>query len=204
MYIAISGNIGSGKTSLTEMLAERLGWKAYYEDVSNPYLDDFYQDMKRWSFNLQMCFLSKKIEQVLAIVQDKSDVIQDRTIFEEAYIFVANLQGMGLMSKRDYDTYMEFFNLFTQIIRKPDLVVYLKSSVPTLISQIQKRGREFELGIQPEYLERLNRLYDHWVEKEYEGRVLVVDVDRYDFVLHGEAFETIVRQVRQEITRLKK
>ena len=160
--------------------------------------------MKRWSFNLQMGFLSKKIEQILNIIQEKDNVIQDRTIFEEAYIFVANLQGMGLMAKRDYDTYMEFFKLFTKIIQKPDLLIYLKASVPTLISQIQKRGREFELGIQPEYLERLNTLYDHWVEKEYQGEVLVIDVNQFDFVLHEEIFENIVQQVLQKITQLKK
>ncbi|MCX4359162.1 MAG: deoxynucleoside kinase [Rikenellaceae bacterium] len=198
MYIAISGNIGSGKTSLVEMLSSRLGYEPFFERIDNPYLDSFYQDMARWSFNLQMSFLSKKTLQVKEIMDSKNDIIQDRTIFEEAYVFVRNLNRMGLMSTQDYELYMTFFDLLAAGIRRPDIIVYLKASIPTLISQIRRRGREYEMGIQPEYLEGLNELYDDWIDG-YDGRVIIVDVDRYDFVLSADHFDIITEKIVSEI-----
>ncbi len=198
MYIAISGNIGSGKTSLVEMLSSRLGYEPFFERIDNPYLDSFYQDMARWSFNLQMSVLSKKTLQVKEIMDSKNDIIQDRTIFEEAYVFVRNLNRMGLMSTQDYELYMTFFDLLAAGIRRPDIIVYLKASIPTLISQIRRRGREYEMGIQPEYLEGLNELYDDWIDG-YDGRVIIVDVDRYDFVLSADHFDIITEKIVSEI-----
>ncbi len=198
MYIAISGNIGSGKTSLVEMLSSRLGYEPFFERIDNPYLDSFYQDMARWSFNLQMSFLSKKTLQVKEIMDSKNDIIQDRTIFEEAYVFVRNLNRMGLMSTQDYELYMTLFDLLAAGIRRPDIIVYLKASIPTLISQIRRRGREYEMGIQPEYLEGLNELYDDWIDG-YDGRVIIVDVDRYDFVLSADHFDIITEKIVSEI-----
>ncbi len=200
MYIAISGNIGSGKTSLVEMLSSRLGYEPFFERIDNPYLDSFYQDMARWSFNLQMSFLSKKTLQVKEIMDSKNDIIQDRTIFEEAYVFVRNLNRMGLMSTQDYELYMTFFDLLAAGIRRPDIIVYLKASIPTLISQIRRRGREYEMGIQPEYLEGLNELYDDWIDG-YDGRVIIVDVDRYDFVLSADHFDIITEKIVSEINK---
>ena len=200
MYIAISGNIGSGKTSLVEMLSSRLGYEPFFERIDNPYLDSFYQDMARWSFNLQMSFLSKKTLQVKEIMDSKNDIIQDRTIFEEAYVFVRNLNRMGLMSTQDYELYMTFFDLLAAGIRRPDIRVYLKASIPTLISQIRRRGREYEMGIQPEYLEGLNELYDDWIAG-YDGRVIIVDVDRYDFVLSADHFDIITEKIVSEINK---
>ncbi len=198
MYIAISGNIGSGKTSLVEMLSSRLGYEPFFERIDNPYLDSFYQDMARWSFNLQMSVLSKKTLQVKEIMDSKNDIIQDRTIFEEAYVFVRNLNRMGLMSTQDYELYMTFFDLLAAGIRRPDIIVYLKASIPTLISQIRRRGREYEMGIQPEYLEGLNELYDDWIDG-YDGRVIIVDVDRCDFVLSADHFDIITEKIVSEI-----
>lgn len=200
MYIAISGNIGSGKTSLVEMLSSRLGYEPFFERIDNPYLDSFYQDMARWSFNLQMSFLSKKTLQVKEIMDSKNDIIQDRTIFEEAYVFVRNLNRMGLMSTQDYELYMTFFDLLAAGIRRPDIIVYLKASIPTLISQIRRRGREYEMGIQPEYLEGLNELYDDWIAG-YDGRVIIVDVDRYNFVLSADHFDIITEKIVSEINK---
>lgn len=198
MYIAISGNIGSGKTSLVEMLSSRLGYEPFFERIDNPYLDSFYQDMARWSFNLQMSFLSKKTMQVKEIMRSKNDIIQDRTIFEEACVFVRNLNRMGLMSTQDYELYMTFFDLLSAGIRRPDVIVYLKASIPTLISQIRRRGREYEMGIQPEYLEGLNELYDDWIAG-YDGRVVTIDVDRYDFVLSPDHFEIVTEKIMSAI-----
>ncbi len=156
--------------------------------------------MARWSFNLQMSFLSKKTLQVKEIMDSKNDIIQDRTIFEEAYVFVRNLNRMGLMSTQDYELYMTFFDLLAAGIRRPDIIVYLKASIPTLISQIRRRGREYEMGIQPEYLEGLNELYDDWIAG-YDGRVIIVDVDRYDFVLSADHFDIITEKIVSEINK---
>ncbi len=204
MYIAVSGNIGSGKTSLVEMLSQRLGYEPFFERIDNPYLDSFYQDMARWSFNLQMSFLSKKTVQINEIMRSTHNIIQDRTIFEEAYVFVRNLNRMGLMTTQDYELYMSFFDLLSGNIRLPDLIVYLKASIPTLISQIRRRGREYEMGIEPEYLEGLNTLYDDWINNLYPGRVLTIDVDEYDFVLSKEHFDIITDKITAEIEAVEK
>lgn len=194
MYIAISGNIGSGKTTLVEMLSRRLGWKPFFEDISNPYLDDFYQDMNEWSFKMQISFLSSKIAQLKNIENSKTNVIQDRTIFEEAYIFVENLHDMALMSSRDYELYMKIFNQGLEFVKTPDLVIYLKGSTQTLISQIQKRGREFEMGISTEYLDRLNVYYNNWIAN-YKGSMIIIDIDNDDFVLDDNVFDSIVEKI---------
>ena len=163
MYIAIAGNIGSGKTTLTEILTKRYGAKAYYEDLANPYINDFYEDMGRWSFHLQLWFLGSRIQQTLTMLSDASDnVVQDRTIYEDAHIFADNLHSMGLMASRDFETYMKMFNIEQTLLPKPDVLIYLKASVPTLISQIKMRGREYEQNIDEEYLKRLNDKYNHF------------------------------------------
>ena len=184
MYIAIAGNIGSGKTTLTQMLTARYDARSYLEESNNPYIGDFYEDMNRWSFNLQIYFLGSRIRQTMEMLSDVSqgDIIQDRTIYEDAYIFASNLHEMGLMATRDIETYMSIFRLVTTLIPKPDLLIYLKAGVPTLTSQIRKRGREYEMNIDELYLKRLNDKYNDWIEHNYDGEVLVVDKDHEDFV----------------------
>ncbi len=183
MYIAIAGNIGSGKTTLTQILTKRYHAKSYLEETNNPYIGDFYEDMNRWSFNLQIYFLGSRIQQTMNMLNESSagDIFQDRTIFEDAHIFADNLHEMGLMPTRDIETYMKIFRLVTTLIPKPDLLIYLKASVPTLISQIRKRGREYEMNIDELYLKRLNDKYSNWIEKSYDGEVLVIDKDHEDF-----------------------
>jgi deoxyadenosine/deoxycytidine kinase len=182
MYIAIAGNIGSGKTTLTEIIAARYGAKAYYEDTDNPYLVDFYEDMERWAFNLQMYFLGKRIHEASDKLRFEEDLVQDRTVYEDAYIFASNVHDMGLMSSRDFDTYMGIFNLIHGIVPQPDILVYLKAGVPRLIQQIKKRGRAYEAGIMEDYLERLNKKYNFWIDNIYRGEVLTVDIDSGDFI----------------------
>lgn len=196
MYIAIAGNIGSGKTSLTEILTERFKAKAYYEDVNNPYIADFYEDMNRWAFNFQIYFLGSRIKQTFEIHQSTGYVIQDRTIYEDAHIFADNLHQMGLMSSRDFGTYMKIFDLATNMIPTPDLLIYLRASVPTLVSQILKRGRSYEMTIDIDYLERLNNKYNNWINNIYKGEVLTIDIDDKDFIMNPGVIDGIITHIK--------
>ena len=192
MYIAIAGNIGSGKTTLTQILTRRYGAKAYLEDTDNPYIGDFYEDMNRWSFNLQISFLGSRIRQTMDMLSENAEVIfQDRTVYEDAHIFADNLHRMGLMSSRDFGTYMKIFNLVTNLIPKPDLLIYLKAGVPTLTAQIRRRGRAYEMNIDEAYLSRLNEKYEHWINDLYDGEVFVIDKDREDFVSDPAVLEKL-------------
>ena len=199
MHIGIAGNIGCGKTTLTRMLSEHYGWTPKYEAVTyNPYLEDYYKDIKRWSFNLEVYFLTQRFKDVLEISHSDDVIIQDRTIFEGVYIFVANNKPMGNLSDRDYETYMELFRLMMSLVKAPDLLIYLKSSVPHLVSQIQKRGREYEKSIEIEYLEGLNKRYEKWIA-EYPGKVLVIDADGLDFQNRPEDFASITDKIDSEL-----
>jgi deoxyadenosine/deoxycytidine kinase len=198
MHIAVAGNIGSGKTTLTSMLAKQFKWTAHYEDADeNPYLNDFYEDMQRWSFNLQVYFLNKRFQQILQIQKGKQTVIQDRTIYEDAYIFAPNLHAMGLMNTRDFENYFSLFKLMESIIQPPDLILYLRASVPTLVRQIQKRGREYENSIRLDYLKRLNERYEAWSES-YDGKMIIVDIDETNFIENKEDFGKIVRMIQSK------
>ncbi len=191
MHIAIAGNIGSGKTTLTRMLAKRYGWTPKYESVDfNPYLEDFYADMQRWSFNLQIYFLNTRFKDVVDISRSSGTVVQDRTIYEDACIFAPNLHAMGNMSDRDFQTYQDLFKLMMSLVHEPDLMIYLRSSVPHLIAKIQKRGRDYEQSIQIDYLKGLNDRYEEWVGN-YKGELLVINADRTDFENNPHDFQTI-------------
>jgi deoxyadenosine/deoxycytidine kinase len=200
MHVAIAGNIGSGKTTLTSKLEKHFGWEAQFEDTDdNPYLNDFYDDMQRWSFNLQVYFLHSRFNQVVNIRRHGKNVVQDRTIYEDAHIFAPNLHAMGLMSTRDFNNYMQLFNLMTEFIHPPDLLIYLRASVPTLVSQIQKRGRDYENSIRLDYLKRLNERYEAWIGNYKEGKLLVVDVDNINFSENPEDLGTIIHSIQTEI-----
>ena len=195
MHIGIAGNIGSGKTTLTTMLAEHYGWTPKFEAVSyNPYLEDYYKDIPRWSYNLETYFLAQRFKDVLEIAGSEDTIIQDRTIFEGVYIFVANNKALGNLSERDYNTFMELFHLMMSMVKLPDLLIYLKSSVPHLVSQIQKRGRDYEQTISLEYLAGLNTRYDEWIAS-YEGNVLIIDADNLDFKENPEDFSYITDRI---------
>lgn len=195
MHIAIAGNIGSGKTTLTKMLAKRYGWTPRFESVdNNPYLADYYDDMARWSFNLQIYFLNKRFQDVVEISKQKDTIVQDRTIFEDARIFAPNLHDMGLMSDRDFDNYSELFDLMMSLVGKPDLLIYIRATIPHLIAQIQKRGREYEQGIRLDYLNGLNERYEEWIGS-YNGPLLVVDGDNLDFQNNLKDFQAITDQI---------
>ena len=181
MHIAVAGNIGSGKTTLTRLLSKHFGWKPHYEEVdNNPYLESFYEDMKRWSFNLQVYFLNSRFRQVLDIRNSGQDIIQDRTIYEDAYIFAANLYDMGLMETRDYENYRSLFELMSSFLEAPDLLIDLRASAPTLVRQIQKRSRDYEQSIRLDYLNALNRRYEDWISKYSKGKLLVIESDNIE------------------------
>lgn len=200
MHIAIAGNIGSGKTTLTRLLAKQYRWDAHYEDVDdNPYLNDFYNDMQRWSFNLQIYFLNSRFNQILEIHKSGKTVIQDRTIYEDAHIFAPNLNSMGLMSKRDFDNYFALFEMMSSLIQPPNLLIYLRASVPTLVNQIQKRGRDYENSIRLDYLKRLNERYEAWISKYDLGKLLVIDVDNLNFSEKNEDLSSIINKIDAEI-----
>lgn len=200
MHIAISGNIGSGKTTLTELLAKHYNWQAHFEDVDeNPYLNDFYNDMQRWSFNLQVYFLNSRFTQVMEIRKNKKTVIQDRTIYEDAYIFAPNLHAMGLMTTRDFENYFSLFTLMDTFVQPPDLLIYLRATVPTLVKQIQKRGRDYEEGIRLDYLKRLNERYEAWISTYDKGKLLIIDVDENNFSETAEDLGLIINKIDGEL-----
>ncbi len=200
MHIAIAGNIGSGKTTLTTLLSKHYGWEAHYEEVDhNPYLDDFYSDMMRWSFNLQIFFLHSRFAQINDIRKSGKAVIQDRTIYEDSTIFAPNLHDMGLMTSRDFDAYMRLFDLMEEFISPPDLLIYLNASVPTLVEQIQKRGRPYENSIRLDYLQRLNERYQEWIKGYDKGKLLIIDVDNNRFPENPEDLGNIISRIDAEL-----
>jgi len=200
MHVAIAGNIGSGKTTLTRLLAKHYRWKAHFEDVEdNPYLDDFYNQMERWSFNLQIYFLNSRFRQILEIRESGKKVIQDRTIYEDAFIFAPNLHAMGLMTNRDYENYKALFDLMESVTEGPDLLIYLRSSIPNLVNQIHKRGREYENSISIDYLSRLNERYEAWIHGYDKGNLLVIDVDDLNFVDNPEDLGAVINKIDGEI-----
>ncbi|HET6243510.1 MAG: deoxynucleoside kinase [Bacteroidetes bacterium] len=200
MHVAIAGNIGSGKTTLTTLLAKHYNWESHFEDVDeNPYLNDFYNEMQRWSFNLQIYFINSRFNQVREIREKGKNVIQDRTIFEDAYIFAPNLHAMNLMTTRDFENYFSLFSLLDKYIQAPDLLIYLRASVPTLVHQIQKRGREYENSIRLDYLKRLNERYEAWISTYDKGKLLIVDVDTNNFSENAEDLGKIINMIDGEI-----
>lgn len=203
MHIAIVGNIGAGKTTLTELLAKHLAFEPHFEAVEhNPYLEDFYNDMKRWSFNLQIYFLNSRFNQIREITSNNKNIVQDRTIYEDAYIFAENLHDMGLMTSRDYENYRAIFDNMTSFIKAPDLLIYLKASVPTLVNNIQRRGREYEAGIRLDYLSKLNDKYQKWIGGYNEGKLLILDKDKLDFANNPEDLGFIIQSIEREINGL--
>jgi deoxyadenosine/deoxycytidine kinase len=199
-HIAIAGNIGAGKTTLCEKLARRFGWVSHYESADdNPYLADFYHDMQRWSFNLQIYFLNSRYQQILRILQGEHTVIQDRTIFEDAYIFAPNLHDMGLMTSRDFENYFSLFQTMSSQIQAPDLLIYLKASIPTLVAHIQDRGREYEGNISLDYLRRLNDRYEKWISSYKDGKLLIINSDEVDFQNNAEDLGKVLNLVQAEL-----
>lgn len=200
MHIAVSGNIGSGKTTLTRLLSNHYKWEPHFEDVDeNPYLNDFYNDMQRWSFNLQVYFLTSRFSQVLKIRESGKDFIQDRTIFEDAYIFAPNLHSMGLMTTRDFENFFSMFNLIGSFVEPPDLLIYLRASVPTLVRQIQSRGRDYEESIRLDYLKSLNERYESWIQSYTRGKLLIIDVDDNNFESDKEDLGMIIHKIDTEL-----
>ena len=203
MHIAIAGNIGAGKTTLTKLLAKHFKWEAQLEDVlDNPYLDDFYNQMERWSFNLQVYFLNSRFRQVSQIRQSGKNIIQDRTIYEDAHIFAPNLHAMGLMTNRDYKNYRSLFDLMESFVQCPNLLIYLRSSIQNLVAQIHKRGRDYENSISIDYLSRLNERYEAWISKYDKGNLLIIDVNNLDFVSNPEDLGTIINKIDAQINGL--
>ncbi|WP_299768593.1 deoxynucleoside kinase [uncultured Dokdonia sp.] len=200
MHIAIAGNIGAGKTTLTKLLAKHYKWTPQFEDVvDNPYLDDFYNAMERWSFNLQIYFLNSRFRQLLEIRESKKSIIQDRTIYEDAFIFAPNLHAMGLLTNRDYHNYRSLFDLMESVVDAPDLMIYLRSSIPNLVSQIHKRGRDYENSISIDYLSRLNERYEAWIHDYKKGKLLIIDVDNINFVDNPEDLGEIINKIDAQL-----
>lgn len=200
MHIAVAGNIGAGKTTLTKLLAKHYGWSPHYEDIDdNPYLNDFYEDMQRWSFNLQVYFLNSRFNQILEIRKAGKTVIQDKTIYEDAYIFAPNLHSMGLMTTRDFDNYFSLFTLMATLVEAPDLLIYLRASVPKLVQNIQQRGRKYENTIRLDYLKRLNERYEGWIANYNGGKLLIIDVENLDFAQRPEDLREIIDKIDAEI-----
>ncbi len=203
MHIAIAGNIGAGKTSLTELLAKHYGWEAHFEDViDNPYLDDFYNHMERWSFNLQIYFLKSRFHQLLSFKDQKNTIVQDRTIYEDAYIFAPNLNAMGLMNQRDFKNYQSLFELLKSLIQGPDLLIYLRSSIPNLVNKIHKRGRDYENSIRIEYLSRLNERYEAWISTYDKDKMVIIDVDNLDFVERPEDLKVVLATIDKALASI--
>jgi len=203
MHIAIAGNIGAGKTSLAELIAKHYQWEAHFEDViDNPYLDDFYNNMERWSFNLQVYFLKSRFQQLLAFQNSNKTIVQDRTIYEDAFIFAPNLNAMGLMNQRDFKNYRELFDLMESLIEGPDLLIYLRSSIPNLVNKIHKRGREYENSISIEYLSRLNERYEAWISTYDKNKMVIIDVDDLDFVENKEDFKTVLAEIDKGLSKI--
>ena len=203
MHVAVAGNIGAGKTTLTKLLAKHYKWEPQLEDVvDNPYLDDFYNQMERWSFNLQVYFLNSRFRQVEQIRQSGKDIIQDRTIYEDAHIFAPNLHAMGLMTNRDYENYRSLFDLMESFVEGPDLLIYLRSSIPNLVAQIHKRGRDYENTISIDYLSRLNERYEAWIHGYDKGNLLIIDVDNLNFVDLPEDLGNVINKIDAEINGL--
>ena len=203
MHVAIAGNIGAGKTTLTKLLAKHYKWEAQLEDVvDNPYLDDFYNQMERWSFNLQVYFLNSRFRQVAQIQESGKDIIQDRTIYEDAHIFAPNLHAMGLMTNRDFENYASLFDLMQTFVQGPDLLIYLRSSISNLVDQIHKRGRDYENSISIDYLSRLNERYEAWISTYDKGKLLIIDVDNLDFVANPEDLGGIINKIDAQINGL--
>ena len=201
MHIAIAGNIGAGKTSLTKLLSKHYKFEGHYEDVlKNPYLDDFYERMERWSFNLQIYFLNSRFNQMLECSNNGKNTIQDRTIYEDAYIFAPNLQSMGLMTNRDFENYQSIFNTLNSFVKDPDLLIYLRSGIPNLVDQIHKRGRDYENSISIEYLSRLNERYEAWIQSYDKSNLLVIEVDDIDFVENKNDFQSIVKKIDSKLS----
>lgn len=199
-HIALAGNIGAGKTTLTKLLGKHFGWEVFYEDVAtNPYLQDFYDDMPRWSFNLQVYFLNSRFTQIKQIQTDNKIYIQDRTIYEDANIFAPNLYEMKLMSERDFQNYVHLFRTISGLFNPPDLLIYLKASIPTLIQQIKRRGREYEGNIRPDYLLRLNNYYNNWISNYNKGPLLIINVDDLNFVDNEEHLDIVIEKVRNKL-----
>lgn len=204
MYVAIAGNIGSGKTTLTDLLVKNYGWTPVYEEVDdNPYIANFYEDMRRWAFNMQVYFLQKRFSHIIESCKQYDNIVQDKTIYEDAYIFAPNLHAMGLLSTNDYQTYISLFNLINSLAPKPDLLIYLKASIPTLINLISKRGREYENSIRIDYIALLNERYDKWFDK-YEGRKLLVDVDHLNIIESPQDLGIVFEKIDAEINPLFK
>jgi deoxyadenosine/deoxycytidine kinase len=200
MHIAIVGNIGAGKTTLTKLLADHFKWEPQFEAVdNNPYLEDFYSDMKRWSFNLQIYFLNSRFRHIIELQEKGTNIIQDRTIYEDAYIFAENLYDMGLMSARDFENYSDIFESIVKYIQAPDLLIYLRASVPTLVNNIQIRGREYENGIRLDYLSKLNDKYEKWIKGYREGKLLILDKDKLDFANNPEDLGFVIRKIEAEL-----